>query len=381
LFVIEKDFFPREQNFFNLVCFKTEQMWRHVLIIVLFVSKLTWGYGQWSTRENQIFFKDQSYPVKGINWFGAETGCRVPHGMWVHSLEDYLDQMRRFEFNSIRIPFSYENARNMDALVEEGCVPMSPSLSGKTFRQALHIIIGGARYRNMTVLLDFHTIGGVITEFPSYPGAATEEEFLDTWKKVLWEYGDYPNVLGVDLKNEPHGNIRWPLWGDFVQRAIAVIESEVPRFRGLFFVEGIQDPNDHSVWGGSFSKIDNTLGEIPHPRIVFSPHVYGVSVRGEVALGDRDQDWDEWFAFIQRKYTNPLCIGEIGGWFEGDDEMWHDRVLDYLKRLGIHNAFYWCLNPNSVDTGGILDFDWTTVNTDKIDFCQELQPSPAFPSF
>jgi endoglucanase len=233
----------------------------------------------------------------------------------------------------------------------------------------------------MSILLDFHTIGGIITEFPSLPGEVTEDEFIERWKTVLWEYGHYSNILGVDLKNEPHGNIRWPFWGEFVRRAISSIEQSVPYYQGLFFVEGIQDPYDHSVWGGSFSKLEDSLGVVPSARIVFSPHVYGVSVRGQVALDDSDKMWDEWFAFIQKKYQNPLCIGEIGGWFDGDDETWHERVLSYLQRLKIQNAFYWCLNPNSVDTGGILDFDWTTLNMEKIEFCNELQPDPVFPSF
>lgn len=339
-----------------------------------------WGR-RWSTKQSEIFYGDEPYHVKGINWFGAETDCRVPHGLWVHSLDYYLDLMRSYDFNSIRIPFSYENAQNMNSVVNEGCVAASPSLVGKTFREALHMIIGGAQYRNMTVLLDFHTIGGVITEFPFFPGAVTEDQFLEKWKLVLWEYGTYPNLMGIDLKNEPHGNIRWPLWGTFVKRAIAYLETEAPVYQGLFFVEGIQDPTDDSVWGGSFSKLENALGVVPNSRIVFSPHVYGVSVRGDVALEDMDQQWNQWFAFLQKKYSNALCIGEIGGWFEGDDETWHFRVLAYLKRLGIQNAFYWCLNPNSVDTGGILDFDWTSVNTEKIEFCKDLQPDPGFFAF
>jgi len=335
----------------------------------------------WSTKNNEIYYGAEVYHVRGVNWFGAETECRVPQGLWVHSLDYYLDLLRGYDFNSVRIPFSYEVATNLDTVVNDGCVAMSPSLQGKTFRQALHMIMGGAKYRNMTILLDFHTIGGAITEFPSSPGYVTEVQVLETWKSILWEYGTYPNLLGIDLKNEPHGRIRWPGWGSFVTHVITNMEKEAPAFKGLFFVEGIQDPGDKSVWGGSFSRLGNALGTVPDPRIVFSPHVYGVSVRGDIALQDSDPEWNKWFGFLQKKYTNPVCIGEIGGWFEGDDETWHIRVLDFLRRLGVQNAFYWCLNPNSVDTGGLLDFDWTTVSIEKIDFCRDLQPDPVFPPF
>jgi len=347
------------------------------VIIVFFLSLST---AEWTTRENEIYFQDKAYGVRGVNWFGAETDCMVPHGLWVHSLDYYLDRTRSYGFNSLRIPFSYENVRNMDVVVKEECVLRSPSLQGKTFRQALHLLIGGAKYRNMTVLLDFHTAGGIITEFP-YTPVVSEQDFLNTWEIVLYEYGAYPNLIGVDIKNEPHGNIRWPEWGGFAGRVIDTIHQRAPWFQGLFFVEGIQEPADHSVWGGSFSRMDDFMGRVPDARIVFSPHVYGVSVRGNIALYDDDSNWMGWFAFLHGRYTNPICIGEVGGWFEGDDEAWHRRVLDFLRRVGVRNHFYWCLNPNSIDTGGLFDFDWTTINDDKVEFCRQLQPSPSFPAF
>lgn len=336
--------------------------------------------GEWTTKNNNIYYNDQLYRIRGVNWFGSETDCRVPLGMWVQSLDWYLDTLRGYGFNSLRIPFSYENAQTMDVEVKQECVSACPSLQGQSMNEAFHRLFRGAQERQMTILLDFHTINGHITEYPT-TDIVNEDMVLETWVSVLNGFGSYPNLIGIDIKNEPHGNIRWPGWGSFVQRAIDYISGVVPTFTGLFFVEGIQDPADMSVWGGSFRNIDDVFGPVPNPRIVFSPHVYGPSVRGSTAISDDKSRWTEWFAFLQDKYQNPVCIGEIGGWFEGDDRTWHYQILEFLQQNNISNAYYWCLNPNSIDTGGIFEYDWTTINQEKIAFCKQLQPNPVFLSF
>jgi hypothetical protein len=38
--------------------------------------------------------------------------------------------------------------------------------------------------------------------------------------------------------------------------------------------------------------------------------------------------------------------------------------MNYLKANRMHYT-YWCLNPNSGDTGGLLKDDWQTINDDK----------------
>jgi endoglucanase len=61
-------------------------------------------------------------------------------------------------------------------------------------------------------------------------------------------------------------------------------------------------------------------------------------------------------------------VGEWGGKYgAGDsrDVAWQNALVDYLAKKGIY-SFYWSWNPNSGDTGGILNDDWKTVRQDKI---------------
>ena len=46
--------------------------------------------------------------------------------------------------------------------------------------------------------------------------------------------------------------------------------------------------------------------------------------------------------------------------------------MGYLIGKGAHNFFYWCLNPNSGDTGGLLNDDFKTVNNAKLTLLKRL---------
>ena len=53
------------------------------------------------------------------------------------------------------------------------------------------------------------------------------------------------------------------------------------------------------------------------------------------------------------------------------DQTWLKELAGYLGQRKMSFAF-WCLNPDSGDTGGILQDDWKTVNTNKV---APLQPA------
>lgn len=41
------------------------------------------------------------------------------------------------------------------------------------------------------------------------------------------------------------------------------------------------------------------------------------------------------------------------------------------------DQFYWCLNPNSGDTGGVLKDDWKSARDDKLLLLKRVQPDPS----
>jgi len=67
--------------------------------------------------------------------------------------------------------------------------------------------------------------------------------------------------------------------------------------------------------------------------------------------------WDAHFGFVQQKTGRAILVGEWGGTYEGIDKVWQQAAAAYFAERGI-GSFYFCLNPGSLDTGGLLEHDW-----------------------
>ena len=77
--------------------------------------------------------------------------------------------------------------------------------------------------------------------------------------------------------------------------------------------------------------------------------------------------WDGWWGYLIKEQTAPVLIGEFGSTLaDPKDATWMKSLLSYLGTGTTGASFtYWSWNPNSGDTGGILNDDWTTINQAK----------------
>ena len=63
--------------------------------------------------------------------------------------------------------------------------------------------------------------------------------------------------------------------------------------------------------------------------------------------------WQTQWGYVAEQGIAPLLIGEWGGHNEGADHVWQLKFIEYLAAHKI-GSFYWCLTPDSVDTGGLF---------------------------
>ncbi len=64
-----------------------------------------------------------------------------------------------------------------------------------------------------------------------------------------------------------------------------------------------------------------------------------------------------------------------------DAQIWMDAFVDYLLSIDAPDTFFWCLNPNSGDTGGLLEDDWVTPDNGKLTLLDRLSPNPTIVTF
>ena len=337
----------------------------------------------WYTQGPDIYDErtGQMVKLRGLNWFGFESDCKIVHGLWTRGLDSFFDFFVDYQYNAIRLPFGRDTIDQWDTSFPKwDCLNTENAwITGLSVKTCFHVFFQKAAEAGIVILLDFHSIAdSVITPSP-ITSTFSENDFVYVWLMMLKEFGHYPNLLGIDLKNEPHGDYSWTDWGPFVARVVHRLVKEAPLLHNkLIFIEGVE--NTASVWGGSFQEMprSNEWLEVWNSnQTVFSPHLYGVSVRGSVALQDTYTSFDRWFGFLSKYHNKCVVLGEIGGWFIDDDAVWHLHISNYLKKRNIRNIFYWALNPDSHDTGGLLYNNWWTVDTQKISFQEGLQPSPS----
>ncbi len=325
--------------------------------------------------------------LSGLNWFGFETSNNAPHGLWTRSWGSMLDQIKSLGYNVIRLPFS-------NAMLKTGVMPTgidytkNPDLANLTSLQVMDKIIDGAGARGIKIILDDHRStagGGPESNGLWYTSDFPESTWIADWKMLANRYKDNPAVIGADLRNEPHGDACWGCgntsidWRLAAERGGNAVLGIAPNW--LIIVEGVGTFNGTSTWWGG-----NLMGAKQYPvrlnvagRLVYSPHEYPASVAYQTWFADPTYPgnmpalWDKWWGYLQKGGIAPVMIGEFGSRLQTtSDQQWFSKFNSYIKDNGLGWTF-WSLNPDSGDTGGLLNDDWTTVVQAKQDALKPLQ--------
>ena len=343
--------------------------------------------------------------LTGVNWFGFETSALAPHGLWSRDCKSMLKQIKSLGFNCIRLPWCNKvldpaatiNLSSYGTDPFTGVSPMNAKESNlKKPIELMDLIIQYCQELNLKVILDNHSKNpdGYLAEELWYTSNVPESKWISDWVFLADRYKSYDAVIACDLKNEPHGKYGsgaswgntnpatdWNKAAEKCGNAVLAANSNV-----LILVEGIENYNNDTYWWGG-----NMRGVIDYPiilnkqnKLVYSPHEYGPTVYAQSWFNDptfpanMPTIWEKYFNFIITQNIAPLLIGEFGLKSQGGkDEIWFDTFLNYM---GVKYSWtFWCWNPNSGDTGGLLDDQWSSVVTWKVN---KLKPymAPEIPN-
>jgi endoglucanase len=321
--------------------------------------------------------KGNTVRLTGVNWFGLETANYCPHGLWSRAMGDMLDQIKSLGFNVLRIPYSNQ-------LFDAGSTPngidfsKNPDLQGLNGLAILDKLVAGAKARGLRIFLDRHRPDSGAQSALWYTGQYSEQRWIDDWKMLATHYANEPTVIGADLHNEPHANATWGSnaqdtdWRLAAERAGNAILSVNPDW--LVIVEGIEAVNNkYYWWGGNLAAAgDNPVRLSAPAQLVYSPHDYPASVYNQTWFNDPSYPanlgplWDATWGYLATQGKAPVLVGEFGTKDQTPvDQKWLVALVDYIQKGGLSFTF-WSWNPDSGDTGGILQDDWMTVNTDKM---------------
>ncbi|MEV6692859.1 cellulase family glycosylhydrolase [Micromonospora sp. NPDC051196] len=371
------------------------------------------------TDGNKIVDEDGNQVwLTGANWFGFNATERVFHGLWSANIENITRQMAQRGINIVRVPISTQlllEWKAGQAIRPNVNTYVNPELEGMNNLQVFDYWLQLCEKYGLKVMLDVHS-AEADNSGHTYPvwwkGTITSELFYQGWEWVTTRYRNNDTIVAMDIKNEPHGTPNDP------QRAKWDSSTDQDNFKYacetagkrilainpnlLILCEGIEVyPRPGATWNSPNTNPDrspnyfynwwggNLRGVAEHPvdlgaqqdQLVYSPHDYGPLVFEQPWFaGDFDKEsltndvWrPNWF-YIHEQNIAPLLIGEWGGRLGQDarQDRWMAALRDLMTENGIHHTF-WCLNPNSGDTGGLLLDDWTSWDETK--YNQMLKPA------
>ncbi len=346
------------------------------------------GSGPWHTQGAQILdASNQPIRITGVNWFGFETHTFVVHGLQSRNYQDMLKQMQTLGYNTIRIPYSSQ-------LFDQSSKPVgidytkNPDLQGLQGLALMDKIINEASKLGLHVILDHHRSSADGQTALWYTSAYPESRWLADWQMLAKHYQDNPMVVGADLDNEPHTPACWGCgqsaidWQQAAQRAGNAILAVNSHW--LIFVEGVNcygaggstqaGSASCSWWGGNLQGVKASPVRLNvADRVVYSIHDYPSSVgtqpwfQSAIYPQNLRQVWDTNWGYIQHEGIAPVWVGEFGSRLQTQaDQQWFDALVGYLGQgANGYNWTFWSWNPDSNDTGGILQDDWLTVNQQK----------------
>lgn len=354
--------------------------------------------------------------LTGVNWFGYNCNERVFHGLWSASLDQVVKGIADHGFNLIRVPIAAALINEWEAGVFESVnvnTYANPELEGKNSLEIFDIFLDKCEEYGVKVMPDIHS-AEVDNSGHNKPLWYTDKVSIDEYYASLkWLANHYKNndtIVAIDLKNEPHGQPNesaFAMWNDeevdnnwkyVAEKAANIVLSENPNV--LVMIEGVEaypmdlennsdyhvqpkpeDPAYYSNWwGGNLRGVADYPVELGkhNDKIVYSPHDYGPLVYQQSWFYDGfDYDslindcWQDNWLYIQTTNIAPLLIGEWGGFIDnGPNSQWMSALKKLIKTYHINHTF-WCYNPNSGDTGGLVDNDFVTWDEEKYSFVKD----------
>ena len=323
--------------------------------------------------------------ITGVNWFGMETETFAPHGLWTRNWQEMLDQIAVAGFNTIRLPYSNQ-------LFDPASKPngidfnKNPDLAGLSGLEIMDRIVDGAGRRGLKVILDRHRPTAQAQSDLWYTDQVSEARWIQDWVMLAGRYKGNDTVIGADLHNEPRGPATWgdgntkTDWRLAAERAGNAILAVNPDW--LILVQGIEQQSGQWYWwGGNLIGAQTAPVRLSDPtKLVYSPHEYGPGVYGQPWFRAADFPnnlpglWRQFWAYLRLDNVAPVLVGEFGGRSVGSDAegTWQRNLVAFLRENGISYT-YWSWNPDSGDTGGVLQDDWFTLNKAKEDLLAGYQ--------
>jgi endoglucanase len=325
----------------------------------------------------------QRVRLKAFNWYGAEGPDEVVGGLAYQGLDEIASELRGWGFNAVRLQWSNQMYEN-NAVVASNLLAANPTLMGMHALDIFDQVVNTLAANHLMVILDNHVSNAIWCCSDSdgnglwYNTAYPESSWIKDWQGMASRYLDQPDVIGVDLRNEPrcvtmNGSTLCASWGGpadtdwhaAAERGGNAVLGINPNL--LVFVEGVN-------YAGDLSGVSALPIVLSAPnRVVYEAHNYGFFYSGNPLTSYND--WvnritPQWGYLVTGSNPQPLWLGEFGtcntsstcvnSTNNADLGFWFQMIARYIQANSLDWG-YWPVNgtdsdyPNAGRTYGELE--------------------------
>ena len=312
------------------------KLFRSIFYPFLLITKSVFCENHELFDDDNFVLESQKNLIKGLNWFGFETEYFNLMCTWANDIDWHIHNIQELGFNYIRLPFSVEFVQRGDF-------------------SEMDRFFYSIQQTDIKVALDCHRLHSTHQSAKPYDNIYSFDTFLDSWRIILDRYKDNRNLKAVDIFNEYQSD-NYVEWNSLARQTLNYLEVHFPgRFE--YFIGGTN-------WGGNLHYV-NVEDLYFSDRVWYSVHKYWFS--------DTNPYTDKWAYTFSELSLPVINIGEWGYKSESAQETaWAELFVDYLREKNIRDTFFWTYSFNSHDTGGILLYDCTNVDEDKMKLLHRL---------
>jgi glucan 1,3-beta-glucosidase len=263
------------------------------------------------------------YQGTGLGWSGslcklvnysqpiAEERMRHHLATWI--TEDDIRAIRAYGFNSIRLPIGYWNILPSSSSSPSSSSPHYAPSHVKESLKYLDWIFSVTKRHNLTVLLDLHGAPGSQNGIdhsgcsqPSHWDTPLNIQLTyQTLDLLMTRYGSQPNLLGVELLNEPNHDLSHETLREFYAHCYQLIRAHGNH--GLLIVYNELYSEYYSLWRGEFEEPE-------YHNLLMDWHLYHwQDYYRENSVAEHVRAAHDWRDLIDEYSTpddNPILIGE-----------------------------------------------------------------------
>ena len=311
-------------------------------------------------------------------------------------VEDDFAYIAELGFDHVRLPIDEEQMWDEDGERDQDAFEM------------LHDAVRWSLKYDLKILIDLHILRSHhfnAAEKPLWTEAAAQEKFIDLWRDLSSELGDYPvESVAYELMNEPVAD-NSDDWNKLVARALAAVRELEPdrtivigsnRWQSVDTFDELDVPDDRNIilsfhfyepfllshYDTSWTFLDGYTGPVHYPGVILTDEEYADLPEDQKAMveGRAGAYFDKEVLTammekplrVAREHDLPLYCGEFGVFDKapsGDRLRWYADMLAILEE---HDVSYanWNYKSNQF---GIVGSDGEPIDAMRDALAPNLQ--------